>query len=237
MIPLHLAHTIHEMKGDFALATIILRTLFMYVIILVTFRLMGKREIGQLSVVDFVVSIMIAELAVISIEDPNKPLWLMILPIGLLILIQLLLAALSLKSVPLRHIIDGKPATIIKKGKIDEHEMRKQRYNFDDLLTQLREQNVKNINDVEFAILEPTGSLSVLTEDQEKSNDTEENKSMPFPLILDGKVQDDNLEKIDKTPLWLRQELRKLGFKDIKEISYCVIDGNGTFYIDIKDEF
>ncbi|WP_341539790.1 DUF421 domain-containing protein [Scopulibacillus darangshiensis] len=219
------------------MATVILRTIFLYVIILVTFRLMGKREIGQLSVVDFVVSIMIAELAVVSIEDPDKPLWMGIVPIGLLIVIQLLLAFVSLKSNPLRHIIDGRPATIIKKGKIDEHEMRKQRYNFDDLLTQLREQNVKNISDVEFAVLEPTGNLSVLKTDQGNQKDQEKEEDMPFPLILDGKVQEGNLDKIDKTPLWLRQELRKLGFRDIKEISYCILDSHGTFYIDLKDEF
>ncbi|MFC7393216.1 YetF domain-containing protein [Scopulibacillus cellulosilyticus] len=217
------------------MATVILRTIFLYIVILVTFRMMGKREIGQLSIVDFVVSIMIAELAVISIEDPNKPLFVMIVPILLLLLIQMLLSALSLKSKALRELFDGKPATIIKEGKIDEHEMRKQRYNFDDLLTQLREQNIKNITDVEFGVLEPNGKLSVLKKSDYENND-EKISAMSFPLILDGKVQKQNLEKINQTPLWLRQQLRNLGFRDVKQISYCVLDDDGTFYIDIKDE-
>ncbi|MBM7644695.1 uncharacterized membrane protein YcaP (DUF421 family) [Scopulibacillus daqui] len=216
------------------MATVILRTIFLYIVILITFRMMGKREFGKLSIVDFVVFIMIAELAVISIEDPNKPLLIMICPIFILTLIQMFLSFLSLKSRSLREIFDGKPAEIIKNGKIDEHEMRKQRYNFDDLLTQLREQNIKNITDVEFGVLEPNGNLSVLKKSDK--NDDERHSAMSFPLILDGKVQEQNLEKINQTPLWLRQQLRKLGFRDIKQISYCILDEDGTFYIDIKDE-
>src|SRR5699024_9786891 len=105
----------------------------------------------------------------------------------------------------------------IDKGKIDENEMRKQRYNFDDLLVQLRENNVKKLSDVEFAILEPTGKLSVI----EKENDQNDSYSaeqidrdlnMPLPLILDGKVQDKHLERIHQTSLWLRQQLRPLGY-------------------------
>jgi len=195
---------------------------------------MGKREIGQLSVVDFVVSIMIAEIAVISIEDPNKPMSVTIVPIALLMLVQFGLAFISLKSQRLRKWIDGKPIAIIKNGQIDESAMRKQRYNFDDLLMQLREKNVKSIQDVEFAILEPNGELSVFKKANEPlGGDT--NNHFPVPLIIDGKIQEENVEAIDKTPFWLRQELRKIGFRDIKNISYCIFDQNGTFFVDLKD--
>ncbi|WP_417281538.1 DUF421 domain-containing protein [Camelliibacillus cellulosilyticus] len=200
---------------------------------------MGKREIGQLSLVDFVVSIMIAELAVISIEDPKKPMVATVMPIVLLLLIQLFLSIVSLKNAVFRRLIDGKPSTIIKKGEIDEHQMRRQRYNFDDLLMQLREHNIKSIGDVEFAILEPNGKLSVLRKTNEhelKEEMPEENASLPLPLVLDGKVQEENLKAIDKTPLWLRQELRKIGYRDLKKLSYCVLDQNGTFFVDLKDD-
>jgi len=196
---------------------------------------MGKREIGQLSVVDFVVSIMIAEIAVISIEDPNKPLMVTIVPIAILMVVQYGLAYISLKSQGLRQIVDGEPITIIKNGQVDEEVMRKQRYNFDDLLMQLREKNVRSIQDVEFAILEPNGELSVFKKVTEPFGN-HKSDHFPIPLIIDGKIQEENVEAIDKTPFWLRQELRKIGFRDIKNISYCVLDHNGTFFVDLKDK-
>lgn len=199
---------------------------------------MGKREIGQLSVLDFVVSIMIAELAVISIENIRTPMMNTIVPILVLCVIQITLAWVSLKSENLRKMIDGKPSVLINKGKIDEDEMRKQRYNFDDLMIQLRQSNIRNVSDVEFAILEPSGKLSVLekTEKEKQYPSYEEKVNLPLPLILDGKVQSEHLERINKTPLWLRQELRKLGYRDIKKISFCSLNDNQTFFVDLKDE-
>lgn len=217
--------------------TIIIRTLLIYFIILVVLRFMGKREIGQLSVLDFVVSIMIAELAVISIENIKVPMMNTIVPIVVLLIIQISLAYISLKSQKLRKMIDGKPSVLIAKGKIDENEMRKQRYNFDDLLIQLRQSKVRNLSDVEFAILEPSGKLSVI---EKKSNlqsaDHKSSPDLPLPLVLDGKVQNEHLEQLGKTPFWLRKELRKLGYKDIKKISYCSLNDNDTFFIDLKDK-
>lgn len=212
--------------------TIILRTIFIYFIILIVLRFMGKREIGQLSVLDFVVSIMIAELAVISIEDVSVPMLHTIIPIVFLSFIQIFFALVSLKNDKIRDLIDGRPSVLINEGKIDEGEMRKQRYNFDDLLVQLRQNNVSKVSDVEFAILEPSGKLSVI----EKKKGEEGHRRMPLPLILDGKVQGEHLEKINKTPLWLRQELRKLGYRDIKKISYCALQPDDSFFVDIKDE-
>ena len=214
--------------------TVILRTLFLYLLIVIIFRLMGKREVGELSLLDLVVFIMIGEMAVVAIEKPDKPLFIAILPMLLLLLIQLTLSILSLKSQKVRDALDGRPSLVIDQGQIDEEEMRKQRYNIDDLLTQLREKDIKNVADVEFAILETTGKLSVFEKD--KYNQTDQAFNVPFPLIKDGKIQEDQLKRIHKTNLWLRQELRKLGHKDIKNITYCSIDDNGELFVDIKDE-
>ncbi|MCM3762672.1 DUF421 domain-containing protein [Alkalihalobacillus oceani] len=211
--------------------TIILRTIFIYFIILFVLRFMGKREIGQLSVLDFVVSIMIAELAVISIENIQVPMLHTILPIVILSIIQIVLAIFSLKSERIRKLVDGKPSVLINGGKIDEEEMRKQRYNFDDLLIQLRQQKVSKLSDVEFAILEPSGKLSVIEKKRGKKEPT-----MPLPLILDGKVQEDHLKQINQTSLWLRQQMRKLGYRDIKKISYCALKDQDTFFVDLKDD-
>lgn len=207
--------------------TIILRTLFFYALIILIFRAMGKREIGELSILDLVVYIMIAELAVVAIEDMNKNLFNAFLPMVVLMTVQIVLALISLKSKSFRDVVEGKPIVIINKGKIDEREMRKQRYNFDDLLLQLREQNVRNIADVEFAILETSGKLTVFEKDKQ-------NGGITIPLIIDGAIQDKNLERIEKTQLWLRQELRKRGYKDTKNISFCSFQ-NGEFFIDMND--
>lgn len=192
---------------------------------------MGKREIGELSILDLVVFIMIAEMAVTAIEDEKDPLIHTIVPMTLLMIIQISLAYLSLKNQKIRHLLDGKPTIIINRGKVDEHAMRTQRYNFDDLMTQLRDKNINNVGDVEFAILEPTGKLSVI----EKQKNKKKQPELQVPLVVDGMIQEGNLETINKTNLWLRQQLRKLGYKEIKDISLCTF-GKGVFFIDVKDE-
>ncbi len=194
---------------------------------------MGKREIGELSVLDFVVSIMIAELAVVSIDNVTIPVFEAFTPIIVLSIIQIVLAYLSLKSPKLRHLIDGKPAVLIKDGKINEKEMKKQRYNFDDLLMQIREKDIKDVSDVEFAILEPSGDLSVF----EKPNEEDEQEySYPIPLVIDGEIQIEQLGMANKDELWLRRELRKAGIDNLKAVSYCVLQENGILYIDLKEE-
>jgi uncharacterized membrane protein YcaP (DUF421 family) len=113
--------------------------------------------------------------------------------------------------------------------------MKKQRYNFDDLMTQLREKNIRSIADVEFAILESSGSLSVIQ--KLKNNNEEETHpgDITVPLILDGNIEEENLKRINKTNLWLRQELKKKGYRDVKKISFCSYE-NGKFFIDLQDE-
>lgn len=196
---------------------------------------MGKREIGELSVVDFVISIMLAELAVISIENENAPIAKQIIPMLVLMCIQITLAFVSLKNEKLRKFIDGSPSILIRRGKIDEKEMRKQRYNFDDLMMQLRQKNIKYLSDVEFAILEPSGDLSVI--EKETGPDAKRHPHyLPLPLILDGKIKQDHLTQLGKTEFWLRQELRKLGYRDITKISFCSLDRNDRLYVDLIDE-
>lgn len=211
--------------------TIVARTIFLYFIIVLIFRLMGKREIGELSIFDLVVFLMIAEMAVTAIEDTKDPLLHTILPMFLLMIVQISLSYLSLKSHKIRFLLDGKPTIIINRGKVDEHAMRTQRYNFDDLMTQLRDKNIKSVADVEFAILESSGKLSVI----EKQEQQKKQPELQLPLIIDGRIIEENLETINKNNLWLRQQLRKLGYQDMKQISLCTF-GKGIFFIDLKDE-
>jgi uncharacterized membrane protein YcaP (DUF421 family) len=203
--------------------TILFRTLVVYIIIVIIFRIMGKREIGELGIVDFVVFILIAEMAAISIEQPDKSMFRFILPTILLVLIQMISAFIGLKSRKFRELVDGEPSIIIKNGRIIEKEMKKQRYNFDDLLMQLRLKDIRNISDVEFAILEQTGKLSVFKKEQETG--------YSIPIILEGKIQRDKLNELDLTEDWLLKEVKKKGFNDIKDISFCSYQ-NGELYID-----
>ena len=219
-------------KEVFAVELLIMvaRTVLLYVVVLIIFRVMGKREIGELSILDLVVFIMIAEMAVMAIENPKDPLLYSILPMLTLLIIQIGLAIWSLKSNRMRNFIDGKPSIIIENGKINEHEMKRQRYNFNDLLVQLRDKNIKNVADVEFAILESSGRLSVFEKDQQSG----EKGNLNLPFIIDGIIQEEHLLHEHQTTEWLRTELAKLGYSNLDKISYCSYD-NGKFFIDLVD--
>lgn len=212
------------------MATVILRTLFMSVLLLVAFRLMGRKTIDQWTIVDFVFSIMAAGLAILSVESPDKPLIMMLVPILLLFTMQSLFQFFSIKLASGGRLSDEKPATLVYQGVIDEEKLSQKKIDVNDFLAQLKRQNVERLSDVEFAILEPTGKISVLTKERQRATNT----PMSLPLIINGKVSEENLKKIDQTSLWLRQELRKFGYRDIKEIAYLVIDESGNFFIDLK---
>jgi uncharacterized membrane protein YcaP (DUF421 family) len=248
------------------ITTHIFLTVLMYFFIFLCMRIMGKREIGKLSVFDLTISIMIAEIAVFVIEDINRPIYEGLVPMATLVIIQVVVAQLSLKSRKIRLLMDGKPSILISGGKLHRGEMRKQRYNIDDLLQQLRGQNIASPADVEFAILEPSGQLTVFEKDKgmSSSNQTgnsssvaENNKTdeeadvssqkvklpknkiryegLPIPLIMDGKVQDQNLEMIGKTRFWLRTQIRQKGVSDFRDVFLCSIDHKGRVYVDRLD--
>ncbi|OKP68336.1 hypothetical protein A3844_05290 [Paenibacillus helianthi] len=239
-------------------------TVLMYIFIFLCMRIMGKREIGKLSVFDLTISIMIAEIAVFSIEDIERPIYDGLVPMATLVLIQILAAQLSLKSRKLRLLIDGKPSILISDGKLHRGEMRKQRYNIDDLMLQLRGQNIDSPADVEFAILETSGQLTVIEKNKGVSSSNQSGNSssaaetgqrngisegntsdsvklpshkiryegLPIPLIMDGKVQDQNLEMIGKTRFWLRTQIRQKGASDFRDVFLCSIDHKGKIYVD-----
>lgn len=188
---------------------------------------MGKREIGELSVIDFIVSLFIAELVAISIENYKDSIWNSLLPILILVSLQLLTAKLSLMSKKIRDVLDGKPSMIIKKGKINRKEMKRLRYNLDDLLSQLREAAISSIEEVEYAVLETNGKLSIF-----KKTDT---PPYPMALILDGKVEEDVLKEIQKSKEWLKKELRKKNIKQ-KEIFYAFFQDNELFIIQKEEK-
>jgi len=217
------------------------RTLLMYFLVLVALRLMGKREIGKLSIFDLVVSVMMADIGIFIIEDPDMEISRAIVPILTLMLTQIMLSYITLKSKKIRELVEGEPALLISNGKINDEEMRKQRYTIDDLVTQLREKNIANVADVEFAILETSGKLSVFPKPSElpvTKGDLgidEIYSSLPLPLVADGRVMSKNLKKIDKDNNWLNNQILMHGYNNVKEIYFASIDHKGNFYIDPKD--
>ena len=160
---------------------------------------MGKKEVGKLGIVDLIVSILIAELAALSIEEYDGSILVSVIPILCLVVVQIIFGYFGLKSSKLRNMLDGKPAVIIKNGKLNFKEMVKLRYSLDDLVSQLREQGIMNIEDVNYAVLENNGKLSVFKEE----------KNYPLPLILDGQIDYSVLKEIKKNEKWLNLILEK----------------------------
>ncbi|WP_025028401.1 DUF421 domain-containing protein [Caldalkalibacillus mannanilyticus] len=221
---------------------LVLRTVFIYFFIMVIMRIMGKREIGKLSIFDLVVSIMIAELAVISLESTMIPMFHSLVPIIVLFIIQITMSYISLKSQKIRDIVDGKPSIIVEHGKLKESEMKKQRYNLDDLLLQLRENKIHSLSQVEFAILEPSGKLTVFPKEEELNvtkkdlNIPAKRFELPVILIKDQDVLEEGLKQLGKNRFWLKAELKKrAGTSDFKKILFCSIDSTGEWFIELKD--
>lgn len=200
------------------------RTVLFYILITFLYRFMGKREVGQLGMVDLIVSILIAELAAISIDNREESVFLSIVPIVVLVIIQVVMAYYSLKSAKLRDTFDGTPSIIINKGTINFKEMVKQRYNIDDLLTQLRQQHIRSIDEVDYAILETSGQLSVFTKRNKQIGD------FPLPLVLDGDIQIETLKNINKNKKWLKEELIKKRV-NLEDIFYAFYKDNNLIII------
>ena len=186
---------------------------------------MGKREVGELGIIDLIISILIAELVAISLEDTTKSIWLVITPIILLVVLQIGSAFASLKSKKVREVFDGKPSVMISNGKINIKEMLKQRYNLDDLLTQLREQSIKSIGEVEYAILETSGKLSVF------EKETTRKSTFPLPIIIEGKIEYDTLKLLNKDIKWLRDHLSV----DIEDVFYGFYKNESIYIIKNND--
>lgn len=204
--------------------TMILKTIVLYFIIVLAYRIMGKKEVGELSIIDLIVTILMAEIAAISIESSKRSLMTSIIPIVSLVILQISLSYFTMKSSKVRDLLDGKPSVIIKGGKLVFSEMSKIKYTLDDLLSQLREKGVKNIEEVDYAVLENNGSLSVF----------QNTKDYPLPLIMDGVVDYNILKEIGKDKIWLDSLIRKNNI-DLKDVFYAFYRRGSTYIIRKND--
>ena len=195
---------------------LILRTIFMYFFIIFVYRLMGKKAVGHLSIVDLIVSILIAELIALSIQT-EKSIFISIVPILVLVGVQILISFITLKNSKIRYVLDGKPTVIINNGKIDINQMSKLRYSLDDLLIQLRLQGINSIDEVKYAILENNGEFSILDD-------------YPLPLILDSVIDYSILKDINKDINWLNKILNKKNIK-LEDVFYASYTKDKIFII------
>ena len=203
---------------------LVFRCTFFYFVITALLRIMGKREVGELSVFDIVVYFVMSELLAISISDPNEDMLKTLIPIVTLTILQVSLSWLMMKMQKVRNIVDGRPVFIITHGKLNIEEMRKQRYTTDDLCSQLRINGILDIEEVEFALLENSGDLSVI----EKSKCQ---LLWPEPLISDGVVQKKALDAIGKSEVWLNEQLLKNKVDNSNKVFLCLWKKDGLCLI------
>lgn len=202
---------------------------------------MGKREVGQLSAFDLVVAIMIAELAAMAMDRIEMPLHEGLIPIFTLVALEIVLSYLSLKSHTIRGIVDGAPSIVIANGKIIEKELRKLRYNVSDLLGQLREKDVANIADVQYAVLETSGELSVVLKGSKRPVTPEDlglpskYEGLPTPLIFDGHIHFKNLQGLQLTEDWLLDQIRRQGVDRVENVLFASLDTDGNLYVSEKE--
>ena len=218
------------------------RTLFFYLFLLVVLRIMGKREIGRLSPMDLAVTIIMAELAAIPVADPELPVVAGAIPIATIMLLEIALSGLSLRSHRWRAIINGRPNILIQGGKFVPKEMRKVRYSIDDVLEQLRRAGYFNVADVEVAVLETDGNLSVIPRAQARPVQPQDlgistqYEGLPITIINDGEIVYENLNQCGLDLTWLQSELEKRGIREPKEVFSAILDTKGNLFVQRKED-
>lgn len=218
------------------------RAAILYLLVVLIVRIMGKHQIGQLQPYELVITILISELAAVPMQDTDIPLINGIIPILTLLFIQISLSFLSLKSETARRIICGGPSILIENGRIVEKELTRLRYSLNDLLEQLRLKSLPNISDVEYAILETSGKLSVIPKSQKRPVNPEDlniktpYEGLPLTLIIDGILKKDNLTRANLNENWLLTELGKVGLTSWKQVFLATLDTSGRLFIQPKDK-
>ena len=217
------------------------RSIILYIIVLIVMRFMGKREIGQLQPFELAISIMIADLATIPMSEIGIPIFNGIIPILGLLLMHIIISGINLKSIKAREIICGKPRILIYRGKIDEKALKKERFTINELQERLRGNNVFNLGDIEYAILETNGEVTIIEKPEKRGVKIEDLKldveyeGIPYDLVIDGKVMEKNLKAIGKDKIWLEKELQKFHVRP-KDALVVTIDGKNQIFCQKKEK-
>lgn len=221
--------------------TTFIRAIILYLVVLIVMRLMGKREIGQLQPFELAISIMIADLASIPMSELGIPISNGIIPILGLLVIYMVISILNMKSMNFRKIMSGQPAILIYRGKINEKALRRENVTINELQERLRVDNIFNLGDVEYAILETNGELTVIQKPEKRNltpqdmNIVPEYEGIPYDLVVDGKIMHENLKTLGKDKIWLDKQLKKFE-TDAKNTLIATIDGKGQFFCQAKEK-
>lgn len=211
------------------MSIILLRTVIFYILTILAIRLMGKRQIGELEPAELVITIIISELATIPMQDREYPILNIIIAIISLISLEIFSSTISLKSRTAESVLAGRYNVIVENGVINQKEMKKTQLTVSELYEEIRQNGAMDINDVKFCILETSGKMSVLLK-----KDTVQN-SIPYPLIVDGKILYENLLKANITEEQLLSEAHKQNAEDFDDVFLC-IRNSGNFEWILKDK-
>lgn len=218
-----------------------IRTIILYILVLLVMRMMGKREIGQLQPFELAISIMIADLASVPMADVGIPIFDGIIPILALLVMHLVISSVNLRSIKIRKIICGKPRILVYRGKIDEKALKKEKLTVNELQERLRGNNVFNLSDVEYAILETSGQITVIQKPNKRGTIPEdfgimpEYEGMTYDLIVDGKIMYENLKKLGKDNIWLEKEAKKFKINP-QDVLLMTIDGKQEIFCQAKEK-
>lgn len=220
--------------------TALIRTLILYILIIAGVRLMGKRQVGELEPSELVLSLIIADLASVPMQDMGIPLHTGIIPILALLSLTMILSVLTMKSVRFRALLCGRPSIIIRDGKLDQLEMRRNRLTVDELLEELRNQGYTDLMGVKYAVLETNGQLSILPRAEEKPATAAQLRlqaretGLPLVVISDGKLLEHNLRRLGRDLSWLDKQLHKHNCPDLKSVFLMTVDELGGVYLSPK---
>ncbi|GIM29427.1 DUF421 domain-containing protein [Clostridium polyendosporum] len=219
---------------------VLIRTIILYFLVVLVIRLMGKRQIGQLQPYEFVITIMISDLAALPMQDTRLPLILGIIPIITLLMVKTILSEIQLKSTIARKIIDGTPSILIKEGRINFSALNTQRVNIDDLMEELRLNGYFNIDEIQYAILENNGQISIIPK-KKVSPVTKEDlgvkvkeETLPIVLLHNGKVNKKALITLNKNEEWFFSQLKEHHIKNQEDLLIAMLDSNGKFFYQTK---
>lgn len=220
---------------------ILIRTLFIYIFVVFAIRMMGKGELTELQPFELVIMLMIAELAALSMENTGASILNNLIAIITLLFAQILISYINMKSEWARGIICGKPSVLVNEGKINIKELQRLRININDLVEQIREKEYVSLADVEFAILETNGELSIIPKANKRPVTVEDlniqptYENMPVSLIIDGHINHTNLKIAQRNENWLLEQLRVRNISDYKDVLFCFLDENQKLYVQKKD--
>lgn len=223
-------------------AIMLIRIVVIYIFLLIFVRIGGKRELGQLNIFDLIIAFALGDIIGDPIIDESVPLNRPIIAISILVSLEIITSQVAMKSNRLREFINGTPSIVVENGKIIKENIQRQRYTTADLLQQLRQKNVARLQDVEFAILETSGDLSVILKSQKRPltpcdlNLETTYEGVPSVVVNDGTIKAKSLYRLGLTESWLCQELKKKGVYDVDDVLLATLDTDGTLYVDRKGE-